>query len=93
MLFGAKKSETKVKLRFFLTLQVISFLMSPKTSLFCQKWLRKQSQSCQPPLKREKSMRFVHIYTIVQFYLHYCVVYKKSPKNLNDIVYQMDHIW
>ena len=30
---------------------------------------------------------------IWQFCFQYFVVFMKSPKNLNDIFYQMDHIW
>ena len=67
-LWGLKKVNRDISEVFFLTLQVIFFLMSPKTSLFCQKMTEKNKvKDANPPHKTEKSMKFVHVYTFDNF--------------------------
>ena len=62
MLFVTLKSEIELKVSVFSTLQVISFQMSPKTSLFCQKMTKKNKfKDATPPQKEKKSMKFVHV--------------------------------
>ena len=83
-LWGLKKCNRVRSKVFFSTLQVISFLMSPKHHCFVKKWLRKTNSKMPTPLKKRKIHEICACLHIWQFCFEYSVVFMKSPKNLND---------
>ena len=57
-----------------------------------QKMAEKNKVKDTNPPKKRKIHEICACLYICLLCFQYCVVFEKSPKNLNNIVYQMDHI-